>query len=152
VLAGLLLVPLILPPFVGGIGLERFFQRFGTLNLLLIKIGLVDPARPIDWLGGGGFLGVLLMQVLHLYPILYLNLAAAWANVDPTLEDAARNLGAGEIRTFRTVTFPLLLPGYFAGATLVFVWAFTDLGTPLVFNWNKVIPVQIYDQVSDPQR
>jgi iron(III) transport system permease protein len=150
-LGGLLLVPLILPPFVGAIGLEHFFQRYGTFNLWLIRLGVLDPARPIDWLGGGGFAGVVLMQVLHLYPILYLNLAAAWAIVDPTLEDAARNLGAGESRVFRTVTFPLLLPGYFAGASIVFVWAFTDLGTPLVFNLRAVIPVQIYDQVSDPQ-
>jgi iron(III) transport system permease protein len=151
-LATLLLVPLIFPPFVGAIGLSRFLDRFGTLNLWLMHLGLLDPGKPIDWLGEGGFAGVVLMQVLHLYPILYLNLAAAWANVDPTLEDAARNLGAGEWRMFRTVTFPLLLPGYFAGATLVFVWAFTDLGTPLVFNYLQVIPVKIFDQVSDPQR
>lgn len=148
----LLLAPLLTPPFVGAVGLERLLSRFGTLNLLLSRFGLMDSAAPVDWLGQGGFVGVVVMQVLHLYPILYLNLAAAWANVDPTLEDAARNLGAGELRVFRTVTFPLLLPGYFAGATLVFVWAFTDLGTPLVFHWNQVIPVQIYDQVSDPQR
>jgi iron(III) transport system permease protein len=148
----LLLVPLMVPPFVGAIGMERFFNRFGALNLSLMKLGILDPAKPIDWLGGGGFTGVVLMQVLHLYPILYLNLAAAWANIDSTLEDAARNLGATEGRVFRTITFPLLLPGYFAGASLVFVWAFTDLGTPLVFNLNRVIPVQIYDQVSDPQR
>jgi len=151
-LATLLLVPLIFPPFVGAIGLSRFLDRFGTLNLWLMQMGVLDPGKPIDWLGEGGFIGVVLMQVLHLYPILYLNLAAAWANVDPTLEDAARNLGAGEWRVFRTVTFPLLLPGYFAGATLVFVWAFTDLGTPLVFNYLQVIPVKIFDQVSDPQR
>jgi iron(III) transport system permease protein len=151
-LSTLLLVPLMVPPFVGAIGLERFFNRFGTLNLCLMQLGLIQEDAPIDWLGGGGFFGVVVMQVLHLYPVLYLNLTAAWANIDPTLEDAARNLGAGEGRVFRTVTFPLLLPGYFAGASLVFVWAFTDLGTPLVFNQNKVIPVQIYDQVSDPQR
>jgi iron(III) transport system permease protein len=152
VLTTLLLVPLILPPFVGAIGLERLLGRFGTLNLFLMRLGLLAPGAPVDWLGEGGFVGTVVMQVLHLYPILYLNLAAAWANIDPTLEDAARNLGAGEFRLFRTVTFPLLLPGYFAGASLVFVWAFTDLGTPLVFNWNQVLPVQIYDQVSDPQR
>jgi iron(III) transport system permease protein len=149
-LSMLLLVPLIVPPFVGAIGLERLLNRFGTLNLWLLNLGVIQA--PIDWLGGGGFIGIVIMQVLHLFPILYLNLAAALANVDTTLEDAARNLGAGEWRVFRTITFPLLLPGYFAGATLVFVWAFTDLGTPLVFNQNKVIPVQIYDQVSDPQR
>lgn len=151
-LATLLLVPLIFPPFVGAIGLSRFLDRFGTLNLWLMQLGILDPGKPIDWLGEGGFAGVVVMQVLHLYPILYLNLAAAWGNVDPALEDAARNLGAGEWRVFRTVTFPLLLPGYFAGATLVFVWAFTDLGTPLVFNYLQVIPVKIFDQVSDPQR
>jgi iron(III) transport system permease protein len=151
-LAVLLLVPLILPPFVGGIGLQRMLDRFGTVNLVLMQLGLLDPAAPIDWLGQGGFLGVVVMQVLHLYPLLYLNLAATWANVDPTLEDAARNLGASEWRVFRTITFPLLLPGYFAGASLVFVWAFTDLGTPLVFQYRAVIPVQIFDQVSDPQR
>jgi len=151
-LAALLLLPLILPPFVGAIGLQRLLDRFGTLNLWLMDLGVLDPGKPIDWLGEGGFFGVLLMQVLHLYPILYLNLAAAWANVDPALEDAARNLGAGEWRVFRTITFPLLLPGYFAGATLIFVWAFTDLGTPLVFQFTQVIPVKIFDQVSDPQR
>jgi iron(III) transport system permease protein len=151
-LSTLLLVPLILPPFVGAIGLQRLLDRFGTLNLWLMDLGILDPAKPIDWLGEGGFIGVVLMQVLHLYPILYLNLAAAWANVDPTLEDAARNLGAGEWRVFRTITFPLVLPGYFAGAALIFVWAFTDLGTPLVFNYLQVIPVRIFDQVSDPQR
>ena len=152
ILSSLLLVPLILPPFVGAIGMERLLGRFGTLNLWLVQLGLEAADKPIDWLGGGGFVGVVLMQVLHLYPILYLNVAAAWANIDPTLEDAARNLGAGEFHLFRTVTFPLLLPGYFAGATLVFVWAFTDLGTPLVFGVDAVIPVQIYNQVSDPQR
>jgi iron(III) transport system permease protein len=152
-LSALLLVPLIVPPFVGAIGLERFLNRFGTLNLWLLKLGVLkDEATPIDWLASGGFLGVVIMQGLHLYPILYLNLVAAWANIDTTLEDAARSLGAGESRIFRTITLPLLLPGYFAGASLVFVWAFTDLGTPLVFNQDRVIPVQIYDQVSDPQR
>lgn len=151
-LGGLLLVPLILPPFVGAIGLQRFLNRFGTLNLWLMDWGLLDPGQPIDWLGQGGFLGVVLMQVLHLYPILHLNLAATWANIDPTLEDAARNLGAGEARVFRTITFPLLLPGYFAGASLVFVAAFTHLGTPLVFNYQQVVPVRIFFEVSDPQR
>lgn len=151
-LATLLLVPLILPPFVGAIGMQRLLGRFGALNLWLMDLGILGPGNPIDWLGQGGFIGVVLMQVLHLYPVLYLNLAASWANVDPTLEDAARNLGAGEWRVFRTITFPLLLPGYFAGASLIFVWAFTDLGTPLVFNFDQIIPVRIYDQVSDPQR
>jgi iron(III) transport system permease protein len=47
------------------------------------------------------------------------------------------------------VTFPLLLPGYFAGASIVFIWAFTDLGTPLVFQYRQIVPVQIFDMLTD---
>jgi iron(III) transport system permease protein len=150
-LAGFLLVPLILPPFVGALGLERLLNPYGTLNLLLMDLGLMQRSEPFDWLARAGLFGVILLEVLHLYPIMYLNVAAALANVDPSLEDAARNLGAGESRVFRTVTFPLMAPGYFAGATIVFVWAFTDLGTPLVFNYSQVVPVQIFNQISEAQ-
>jgi iron(III) transport system permease protein len=150
-LSGFLLVPLILPPFVGALGMERLLNPFGTINLLLMDLGLMDPQKPFDWLAEAGLLGVIILEVLHLYPIMYLNVAAALANIDPSLEDAARNLGAGEFRIFRTVTFPLMLPGYFAGATIVFVWAFTDLGTPLVFNFSQVLSVQIFNQISEAQ-
>ncbi|HZO86245.1 MAG TPA: ABC transporter permease subunit, partial [Verrucomicrobiae bacterium] len=52
-------------------------------------------------------------------------------------------------RLFRTVTLPLILPGYFAGAIIVFIWSFTDLGTPLIFGYSRVIPVQIFDAVTE---
>src|SRR5215510_1319555 len=145
-LNGLILVPLVLPPFVGAIGMRQMLARFGSVNLLLLRMGFID--QPIDWLGSG-FLGVMILEVLHLYPIMYLSLAAALANVDPSLEEAARNMGASGFRLFRTVTFPLMLPGYFAGAIIVFIWAFTDLGTPLVFEYRELIAVQIFNMVSD---
>ncbi|HXG50364.1 MAG TPA: iron ABC transporter permease [candidate division Zixibacteria bacterium] len=146
-LNGLILIPLVLPPFVGAIGMRQILARFGSLNLLLMETGLID--RPIDWLGGGSFWSVVILEVLHLYPVMYLNVAAALANVDPSLEEAARNLGADGRKLFRTVTFPLMLPGYFAGAIIVFIWAFTDLGTPLVFEYRDVIAVQIFNMVTD---
>ena len=71
------------------------------------------------------------------------------ANIDPALREAAQNLGAGGWRLFRTVTLPLILPGYFAGAIIVFIWAFTDLGTPLIFGFSRVVPVQIFDAVNE---
>jgi iron(III) transport system permease protein len=145
-LNGFILIPLVLPPFVGAIGMRQLLARFGSVNLLLLQMGVID--QPIDWLGGG-FAGVIVLEVLHLYPIMYLNLAAALANVDPSLEEAARNMGASGFRLFRTVTFPLMLPGYFAGAIIVFIWAFTDLGTPLVFEYRELISVQIFDLVTD---
>ncbi|HEY7166616.1 MAG TPA: iron ABC transporter permease [Candidatus Binatia bacterium] len=146
VLNGLLLIPLVLPPFVGAIGMRQLLARFGSINLILLETGLAH--QPIDWLGSG-LGGVILLEVLHLYPIMYLNLAAALANVDPSVEEAAQNMGASGFRLFRTVTFPLMLPGYFAGAIIVFIWAFTDLGTPLVFEYRDLIAVQIFNMVTD---
>ena len=147
-LTSLLLIPLILPPFVGAIGVRALFGRMGAVNTLLGEIGLFDAGGPgIDFLGGaagGRFWGVVVTEALHLYPILYLNIAAALANVDPALDEAACGLGAGRWRRFRRVTLPLILPGVFAGSTLVFIWSFTELGTPLMFDYYSVTPVQIF--------
>lgn len=143
---GVLLVPLVMPPFVGAIGMKQLFARYGSVNLLLMQLNLIQ--RPIDWFGGG-FYGVILLEALHLYPFMYLNTAAALANIDPTLEEQAENLGSSGFHLFRTVTFPLLLPGYLAGAIIVFIWAFTDLGTPLIFEYRKVVPPIIFSMVKD---
>jgi len=147
ILSGLLLVPMVLPPFVGAIGVKQVFARFGSLNLLLDKLGLVPLDNGIDWLGAGGFWGVVILGVLHVYPIMFLNVSAAMANVDPTLREAAENLGARGWRLFRTITLPLVMPGYFAGAIIVFIFAFTDLGTPLLIGYNRVVAVQIFDKI-----
>ncbi|MDE0187451.1 MAG: iron ABC transporter permease [Candidatus Poribacteria bacterium] len=147
-LQGVILIPIIMPPFVGAIGMQKFFGLYGSVNMFLTKIGLIEFAEPIDWFGSG-FWGVVLLATLHLYPIMYLNVVAALSNVDRSLEEAAENMGASRLKVLRTVTFPLMLPGYFAGAILVFIWAFTDLGTPLILNYNEVIAVQIFRQVTD---
>ena len=144
-LNGLLLVPMVLPPFVGAMGMRQVFGRGGSVNQILAALGMIS--QPIDWFGGG-MAGVVVMQVLHLYPIMYLNVAAALANVDPGLEEAGRNVGASGWRLFQRITFPLMLPGYFAGAAIVFIWSFTDLGTPLIFEYRSVIPVQIFDSLN----
>jgi iron(III) transport system permease protein len=145
----LLLVPMILPPFVGAISMRRLFSQFGAINLLLERIGLVDFSRhlPPDWLGSG-LAGVVIMQSLHLFPILYLNASAALANVDPAYAQAARNLGAGPLRTFWKVTLPLMRPGLFAGGTIVFIWSLTDVGTPLILGFQDLIPVTIFKELA----
>jgi iron(III) transport system permease protein len=148
-LNALLLIPMIMPPFVGAIGLKQLLARFGSVNLMLTDLGIISANAPIDWLGHGGFWGIVILQVLNLYPIMLLNVSAAMANVDPSLREAAQNLGASPWRLFRTVTLPLISPGYFAGAIIVFIWAFTDLGTPLVFGFSRVVPVQIFDAVNE---
>lgn len=147
VFAGLLLAPMVLPPFVGAVGMKMLFARSGALSTLLMNLGWVEG--PVDWLGTFPMLGIVILEVLHLFPILYLNLVAALANVDPTLEDAAQNLGAKPSRVFWRVTLPLAVPGLFAGMVLVFIWSFTELGAPLVFGFRRVLPVMIYDAVSE---
>jgi len=146
IIQGLLLIPLVMPPFVGSIGMKQLFARYGSVNLLFMQFGLIQG--PIDWFGGG-FIGIILMEALHLYPYLYLNVSASLANIDPTLEEQAENMGASGFHLFRTVTFPLMLPGFLAGSIIVFIWAFTDLGTPLIFETRKVVPAIIFSMVKN---
>ena len=149
-LSAAVLVPMILPPFVGAIGLKQVMGPMGVLNAALAGLGLVDRAHAVDWFRVYPLAGVVALQALHLFPILYLNVVAGLANVDPSAEDAARSVGAGPWRVFWRVTMPLALPATFAGAVLVFIWALTDLGTPLMFNFREVTAVQIFDRVSEP--
>ncbi len=145
----LMLAPLILPPFVGALGIKHIFARYGMVNLLMMKMGLLSPAHPIDWLGASGFVGIVILEVLHLFPILFLSASAAIANIDPALHDAAANLGASAWRRFWTVTLPLARPGIFAGACIVFISAFTDLGTPLILDFSATVPTQIFNAAAD---
>lgn len=149
IIRSLLLLPMIMPPFVGAIGLKQILARYGSLNLLLIDWGWMNAQHPVDWLGDGGFWGVVILQVLSLYPILYLSVSAALSHLDPSLYEAARSLGAGKWRLFRTVTLPLVLPGWFSGAILIWIWSFTDLGTPLITGFNRLTAVQIFDALND---
>ena len=140
--SALVLVPMILPPFVGAIGFQQIFGAYGLVNSLF-HLG------PRDWLGGGQYLGVVLLQTLSLYPILYLNAVASLANIDPAMDEAAANLGCTRLRRFFRVTLPLMMPGLFAGGTLIFIWSFTELGTPLIMNYTRCAPVQVYDSLKE---
>ena len=91
--SALVLIPLILPPFVGAIGVRHLLGRSGSLNTILLDLGVIDA--PFDLFGSGGIVGVIIVEALHLYPIIYLNLLAALANLDPALDEAARDAGAG---------------------------------------------------------
>jgi len=140
----LVLVPMILPPFVGAIGFKMVFGTQGALNTLL--------GTEVDFVGSAQLAGVVVVQALSLYPIIYLNASAALANLDPALDESAENLGAGFWRRLLTITLPLVRPGIFAGATIVFIWSFTELGTPLVFEYRQVTSVQIFDGLKEVER
>ena len=145
----LILVPMILPPFVGAIGLKQILGQYGALNSLIIDCGLRPPGWTFDWLGTNQFLGIALVNAFSLYPIIYLNAVAALANLDPALEEAAENLGCTGFRRFFKITLPLIKSGLFAGGTIVFIWSFTDLGVPLIFDYARVTAVQIFYGLKD---
>ncbi len=148
-LSAFLLLPMMLPPFVGAIGFRQIFGQEGAVNALLRAVGWLSQNQVIDWVGAGREWGIILLNALHLYPILYLNLVAALANVDPVLLEAAENLGCSGLRRAWRVTVPLVMPGIFAGGTIVFIWSFTELGVPLMFDYYRVTPVQIFNGLSD---
>ena len=148
-LNSLLLMPMILPPFVGAIGIKAMLGQAGALNSFFTALGLMSRDHPVDWLGQGQMAGIVIMNVLHLYPVLYLNVTAALANLDPALEEAAANMGCPPHERFRRITLPLIMPGIFAGGTITFIWAFTELGVPLVFDFDRVTSVQIFNGLKD---
>jgi iron(III) transport system permease protein len=144
-----ILIPMILPPFVGAIGIKQIFGQYGAVNALLIDLGLRPPGWTFDWFAANQFWGVAVVEALSLYPIIYLNAVAALANIDPAMEEAAQNLGCTGLRRFWKITLPLIQPGLFAGSTIVFIWIFTELGTPLVFDYSRVTSVQIFYRLND---
>lgn len=144
--SALMLVPMILPPFVGALGFQQLLGHYGIVNTLLENLGF---AR-VDFLGGQGkFWSVCAIEMLHLYPIFYLNLVTALGNLDPALTESAANLGAGRWRRFFRIQLPLMRPGILAGGSIVLVWSFTELGTPLMFGYNRVTPVQILNGLTE---
>ncbi len=135
-------VPLIMPPFVGAVAMQLLFGRNGTVNLILN-----------DWFGiripfMEGLNGVIFVQSLHYFPFILINLSTSLRNIDRSMEEAAQNLGSSGFRLFSRVVFPLAMPGYLAGASLVFVKVFDDLATPLLLNVKDMLAPQAYLRVT----
>lgn len=135
-------IPLIMPPFVGAVAMTLLFGRNGTVNLLLndwfgFKIPFMD-----------GLNGVIFVQSIHYFPFILINLSASLRNIDRSMEEAAQNLGSSGLRMFRRIVFPLAMPGYLAGAALVFIKVFDDLGTPLLLNVNTMLAPQAYLRIT----
>ncbi|MFM8695315.1 MAG: ABC transporter permease [Betaproteobacteria bacterium] len=135
-------LPLIMPPFVGAVSLQLIFGRSGTVNLLLQEyLGFTLPIME-------GLNGVVFVEAIHYFPFILMNLTVALRNIDGAMEEAALNLGCRGWRLFWRVVFPLSLPGFVAGASLVFVKVFDDLGTPLVMGQTNLLAPQAYLRIT----
>src|SRR5215468_5378338 len=136
----LTLIPIISPPLVGTLGFTFILGRAGSINVLLMDA--FDMLKPVNFLYG--IHGVVLVETLHLFPMITLNVIDALGKIDPALEEAAESVGARAWRKFTTVTLPLTTPGYIAGALLVFIWTFSDFATPLILGVQDLLAAQAY--------
>jgi len=130
------ILPIISPPFMFALSVILLFGRNGLITAKLLHL---------DTGGIYGLKGLVIVQVITMYPIAYMTLVGILQGIDPDLETCAMNLGAKRARTFWTVTFPLALPGIFASWLLVFVGSLTDFGNPIIIGGEfDVLSVKAY--------
>ena len=135
-------IPLIMPPFVGAVAMKLLFGSNGSINLILN-----------DWFGFKipfmeGLNGVIFVESIHYFPFILINLITSLNNIDRTMEESAQSLGSKGFGLFRRIVLPLSMPGYVAGASLVFLKVFDDLGTPLLLDVNNMLAPQAYLRIS----
>jgi molybdate transport system permease protein len=140
VIDGVFILPLVLPPTVVGLGLLLLFGKNGLGGNLLSLFG---ATLVFSWPA------TVVSAVVVAFPLMYMTARAAFEQVEPNTEDAARTLGAGEWRVFWTVTMPLAWPGVAAGTVLSFARSMGEFGATLMLAGNipgktTTIPVAIY--------
>ena len=136
----LTMTPMILPPLVGVLGFVFILGRAGTVNILLQEWFGMEHAINFMY----GMHGVLLVETVHLFPMMTMSILDALSKVNPSLEEAAQGMGANGWKRFWTITLPLTTPGYVSGALLVFIWTFADFITPLVLGVQDLLAPQAY--------
>ena len=130
------ILPIISPPFMFALSVILLFGRNGLITAKLLNL---------DTGGVYGLKGLVIVQVITMYPIAYMTLVGILQGIDPDLETCAMNLGAKRLKTFFTVTLPLAVPGIFASWLLVFVGSLTDFGNPIIIGGEfDVLSVRAY--------
>jgi len=133
-------LPMITPPFVIGLALILLFGRSGAINAFIEYAFGITPTR---WIYG--LPGVWLAQTLALTPVAYLVLVGVVEGINPGFEEAAQTLRASRLRTFTSVTLPLMAPGLLNAFLIVFIESLADFGNPLLLGGNlEVLSVSIY--------
>ena len=141
VVRALMLLPMVVPPVVGGVGLFYAFGRDGLVGSTLY-----------DWFGiqlTFSTAGAVIAETFVAMPFLIITVEAALRSMDRRYEDAATTLGAGRWTVFRRVTVPLIRPGLLAGAALAWARALGEFGATITFAGNiqgrtRTTPLAIY--------
>lgn len=135
-----ILVPAALPPLIGAISFQLLYSDIGILPRgLQALFGTEKPILAFDDIAG-----VLVVHTFTMYPFFYLAASAALAGMDPSVEEAAYNLGAGRVRVWRTVLLPMLTPAMVSASLLVFMTSLASYTAPLLFGVSQTMTMQIY--------
>lgn len=131
-------LPIVSPPFVLGLSAIMLFGKRGLITRHLL--GIMDANI-------NGLHGIVLVQVLTFFPVCYLMLKGLLMNIDPSLEESARDMGASRWRVFATVTLPLMLPGIGNAFLVTFIESIADFANPQMIGGNyRTLAEMIYNE------
>ena len=134
------ILPVVSPPFVLSLSAILLFGRTGVITRGLFNMNNTQLY---------GWRGIALVQILTFFPVCYMMLKGLLKNIDPSLEEAARNMGACRFKVFQTVTFPLLLPGIGNAFLVSFIESVADFANPMIIGGNfDTLATSIYLQLT----
>ncbi len=141
------LVPFMLPSFIGALAWKMLLSpNAGFINKFFINnFGFDGPIFNIY-----SYLGIVLVEVMYLFPFVFIQVCGALERMDPTLEESARISGAGLFTITRKITIPLVLPSILSGALLIMLYSMAHFGTVAVLgieNGIFNIPTLIYQRI-----
>lgn len=134
------MLPVVSPPFVLSLSMIMLFGKAGLITRFLL--GIYDNSVY-------GFWGITIVQSLTFFPVCYMMLKGLLKNIDPSLEEAARDMGAGRMKVFLTVTLPLLLPGLGNAFLVTFIESIADFANPMIIGGSyDTLATTIYLQIT----
>lgn len=134
------MLPVVSPPFVLSLSMIMLFGRSGIITRSLFHIYNSNIY---------GLKGIAIVQVLTFFPVCYMMLKGLLKNIDPSLEEAARDMGASRFKVFTSVTFPLLLPGLGNAFLVTFIESVADFANPMMIGGSyDTLATTIYLQVT----
>lgn len=134
------LLPVVSPPFVLSLSTIMLFGRSGIITRMVFKVYESNIY---------GMWGIVIVQTLTFFPVCYLMLKGLLKNIDPSLEEAARDMGASRGKVFMTVTFPLLLPGLGNAFLVTFIESVADFANPMLIGGSyDTMATTIYLQIT----
>ena len=134
------MLPVVSPPFVLSLSMIMLFGKAGVITRFLLHIYDNNVY---------GYWGIVIVQTLTFFPVCYMMLKGLLKNIDPSLEEAARDMGASRMKVFTSVTLPLMLPGLGNAFLVTFIESIADFANPMIIGGSyDTLATTIYLQIT----